>query len=376
MRWSRLRHSYPLLSDVPGLAKRVASGLAVLGVALLAAEAAARLDDFMFADVPIAANPDREFDLTQIEAWGARGKPYGHYRKWTLNSFGFLGPEMAAAPTRRRVMVLGASETFGLFESAGQNYPAQLQHELAQRGRSEFEIVNAALPGMALPSISAYWEGWAIRFQPELVLIYPSSHFYLSTEVPKPQALQSAPRQPTPPRLQSRFAERIKDLVKQLPALRAIRSWFVVSQALAGRGPDYLFTTNPDPGRLAAFEHDLEALADAVARSGAIPVLITHAFQTPSPPAAQDLAALEYFRIFLPRAQPAAIPAFVAAARQSVIGLGQRRGWRVIDAAGALSGHRELFADPVHFNDVGSRRIAGLISDELTTLAITSGGQR
>ena len=360
---------------MPGLAKRGARWLAVLGVALLSAEAASRFDDAVFADVPVFSNPDREADLTVPEIWGARGKPRGHFRKWTLNSFGFLGPEMTQSPTRRRAMILGASETFGLFESAGNDYPAQLQRELDRRNAG-VEIVNAALPGMALPSISAYWEEWASRFRPDLVLIYPSSHFYLSDEVPKRQPLLAAPRQLTAPRLQSRFAERIKDTIKQLPALRALRSWFVVSQALAGHGPGYLFTADPPPDRLAAFERDLEALAGAVVERGAVPILITHAFQTPSPPAQSDMATLEYFRIFLPRALPAAIPAFEAAARKAVLALGQRRGWRVIDAAGSFSGHRELFADPVHFNDEGSRRMAALIGEQLTAGSITSGGQR
>jgi lysophospholipase L1-like esterase len=358
-------------------ARHVRTCLAAGLTFLAAAELTARLDDYLFSDISPLASPDRERDLLVQMPWGTRGKPNGHFRKWYLNEYGFLGPSLSHLPTSTRVMVLGASETFGLYESAGQNYPAQLSKNLAERGRRDVEIVNAAVAGMTLPSLKAYWDNWVSSFQPSFVLLYPSAHFYLDNERPRVVRKPATTDWSAVRRLvtSSRFLGRIIDQGKQIQLLRALRSHLEIGRALKGKSPDYLFVARNLPqDRLHAFKHDLEELGDAVARTGATPVLITPAFKTPWPPAPSDLAELNYFRIFIPRAEADAIPAFVAAARQVIIDLGQRRGWPVIDAAYELGGRRELFADPVHFTNEGSRRLAQLIGDRLLPMLGTAAG--
>src|SRR5262245_51943022 len=71
------------------IAGRPLRWLGLLAIALLAAEMASRLDDWLFADVALLAAPDRERDLMTPEPWGFRGKPHGVYRKWRLNAHGF-----------------------------------------------------------------------------------------------------------------------------------------------------------------------------------------------------------------------------------------------------------------------------------------------
>ena len=355
-------------------------GVAVLGLGLTSAEFAARIDDRLFGDVPLLANPDRELDLTVRDENGLHGRPFGMFRKWKLDNFGFLGPDIAPTPTARRVMVLGASETFGLYESAGNDYPSRLRKLLSERGNRDVEIVNAGMAGMALPTLLQYWRSWAGGFGAKLVLVYPSPHFYLDDEPPRiasapPPARAPAALDPRDPLQWSRFAVRIKDLVRQIQILRDIRAYLVVRQALRGKGPDYLFTADPPTDRIVAFTRDLEQLSAAIVERGATPVLVTHAFRYPSPPARGDLAELRYFRMFLPRATPEAMPAFDLAARDAVLDLGRRRGWTVIDAAPALNGQRHLFADPVHFNDAGSLAMARQLVGPLEALLQSRGGQ-
>lgn len=335
-----------------------------------AGEFAARIDDRLFSDVPVMANPVREIDLMVQEAWGARGRPNGHFRKWRLNKDGFLGPDISASTSATRLMVLGASETFGLYESPGRDYPAQLRAEFTGRGITDVEVINAGLAGMALPSMAAYWKGWASHFSPNLVLIYPSAHFYLNTEPPSERPPQAMPLQQSSRPLRLRFMDRIADHLKQVPLFRRVRAFLVVRSELSGKGDDYLFTAAPPEDRLLRFTADLERLGEAIVRSGSTPVLMTHAFKMPLALSAADRAELEYFRIFLPRAKVEAMPAFEDAARQATLRLGARHGWQVIDVAGHLSGHRELFADPVHFTNEGSRRMASLIADEISAALV------
>jgi lysophospholipase L1-like esterase len=356
--------------------RRLGTALAALALGLAAGELIARLDDRLFTDVPVLASPDREADLMLRGPSGIRGKPHGVYRKWKLNNFGFLGPDMLEAPAGHRVMVLGASETFGLYESRGHDYPSLLRQELNRDGKGHIEIVNAAIAGMALPTMTQFWDAWASRFDPTIVVIYPSPQFYLDIEPPAARLKSFVPEAIPEPGVQSRLAERIKDSVKVWPVLREIRARFIVSGALKGKDDAYIFTASPPKARLEAFAQDLERLCDAIANRGAVPVLVTHAFKTPSPPAVRDLPELRYYRIFFPRATPESMPAFDAAAQTATIELARRRGWHVIDAASSLNGRRALFADPVHFNDAGSLQMASILATALPEIIASTPARR
>lgn len=130
-------------------ALRWAAVLLLVGVG---AEAAARLDDWIHDATPLLASPSRDRDLVVAESWGYRGRPHGAFRKWWLNAFGFRGPEIAQQPPSYhiRILILGASETFGLYESPDHEYPARLRARLASS--PEIEVVNAAMAGISVKS--------------------------------------------------------------------------------------------------------------------------------------------------------------------------------------------------------------------------------
>src|SRR5579863_8855627 len=87
----------------------------VLAVAL-GAESGARLDDRLFEQIPFSANPSSD-DLITRDPLGRHGTPYAHFKKWRLDNLGFRGPDVARVPTPGvpRILILGASETFGLY---------------------------------------------------------------------------------------------------------------------------------------------------------------------------------------------------------------------------------------------------------------------
>src|SRR5262249_26908441 len=151
----------------------------ILACFLLGAEAGSRFDDLFFHGTPFLATPSREHDLTQTEPWGLRGRSHGAYRKWKLNQFGFRGPEIdrTPAPGTKRIVVLGSSESFGLYEDEGREYCALLDQKL--RANGPFEVVNASMTGMALNRTMPYWENWVRQIEPHAVLLYPNPIFYL-----------------------------------------------------------------------------------------------------------------------------------------------------------------------------------------------------
>jgi len=320
-------------------------------------EVASRLDDWTFLDIPFLANPDREYDLILNDTHCIRGRPHGRFKKYRLNEFGFRGPEFdkAKPPGTTRIMLLGASETFGLYESADHEYPALLRQMFAAKG-DDVQIINAAIAGMTLPTLLENWKHWAQDFTPDFVVIYPSPQFYLSDEAPR----ADTPKPQTPPGFHSRFLGRLRDSAAQAPLLTALRVRYVLWRDLRNQDDDRIFHNVPED-RLKDFLKDIAALAEAVAASGARPVLVTHAFKTSSPPTPAETSELTAFRIFFPRAEPAVMPAFDAAANKVLLELGRERGWPVIDAAADLNGRTADFADPVHFNDAGSEAMAKIL---------------
>ena len=84
---------------------------------VLAVEMCARVDDFIAYGAPFGESytSDRLYEHDQI---GQRGRPGARYKKWHLNSLGYRGPELRNGTIR--IICLGASETFGLYEADGE----------------------------------------------------------------------------------------------------------------------------------------------------------------------------------------------------------------------------------------------------------------
>ena len=180
-------------------------------IVVFAAEVTARVDDRIRYGIPFASTPDSR-DLTIVDSLGTRGQPGARYKGWQLNNFGFRGPDITAQPTTgcTRVMVLGASETFGYYETPGKEYPAQLADSLRDAGC--FDVINAAVAGMGLRQQVWMWKNHASRFRPDYVLIYPTPLFYLRSDTstqPQDVAAAAMPAR----RLRPRLIERAKDVV-------------------------------------------------------------------------------------------------------------------------------------------------------------------
>ena len=121
--------SYQPGSQAPPAPRRRASVIgrlrqyALLGaVGVLGIEVAARVDDWIRLGVPFTHTAS-DADLRTVDSLGMHGRPLGRYHGWKLNNFGFRGPSMTALPRAgcTRIMILGASETMGLYETPGRN---------------------------------------------------------------------------------------------------------------------------------------------------------------------------------------------------------------------------------------------------------------
>jgi len=347
-------------------ARTVTAIIAALLLALVVAEVTTRFDDWLRYRMPILATADEIADLRVVDTLGVRGRPYGRYLHYHLDNYGFRGPgdvTVARRPGCERIMVLGASETFGISERDGFEYPAQLSQRLNERGCTE--VLNAAVPGMALPQIRYTWNHYWRQFAPDYVLIYPSPIFYLSNHLSKAPRVDSlrnrvVTRAPFRPRLVflAHQAFSYPEVIQRRRVARFTR------EALVGVPEDSLWREVPND-RLALFVSDLDSLASDVKNAGPTPVLMTHAIRfTPKPdPTDEDILAA--WRQFTPRATPNVMIAFEGRAAAETRALAARRGLPLADVACALSGQRTRFSDFVHFTRDGAAIVADVAARTL-----------
>ena len=115
--------------------------LALIAVFLLSSEVFMRLDDTITWGAPFVGvyNNDR---LLLQDSFGFRGRPGYRYQKWRMNNAGFRGADLPETPAdgSTRVVIAGASETFGLYEKEGVEFPARMQAILDSVAPAQFEI--------------------------------------------------------------------------------------------------------------------------------------------------------------------------------------------------------------------------------------------
>jgi hypothetical protein len=323
--------------------------------------------------MPLASPYGSEVDLVTHDSLGAHGRPGAQYLKWSLNALGTRGPEVSPLPGPGvlRVVATGASETFGQSEGPGQEYPRQLEDSLrasltggSSAPYESVEVLNAAFFGMSLPTATQDVRLRVSRFEPAIVVLYPTSVQYLSDALPRAEAPS---REPAPDpgfgaTLRPRTLTRLREELKRV-APRSWREWLWQAQVrrqLAGHEPGWRYTEVPRD-RLAAYEADLRAFIGAVRAVGAEPVLSTHANRFVGGSMA-DSALLGAWQRFYPRPEGQVILAFDSAGAEVTMRVADDSSVALADVRTALSNCPACFADYAHFTDEGAARVAGTVA--------------
>ncbi len=135
-------------------------------------ELACRIEQWFLYDAPVLGMYTYDTALFTTDEYGIRGKPHGGYEKWRLNSLGFRGPEMSIEKQngRLRIVCIGASETFGLYESRDNEWPRQLERKLKVQG-IEAEVINAAIAGMSLSQRTIHLQKRILQLRPDVIVV-------------------------------------------------------------------------------------------------------------------------------------------------------------------------------------------------------------
>jgi hypothetical protein len=359
--------------------RKLMSGLAHLALFVAVLELTCRIEDRIRFGTPLMSRVVSSEDLREQNGTSIQGRPNARYQKWALNSFGLRGPavKQERTPGTVRIVAVGGSETFGLTESAGLEYPRQLEDSLnAARASAphlpSFEVLNAALPGMSLPTIEQDLLHRVRSLAPDVVVVYPSPSFYVDRDPPHaPTDVHPAGELPLERAFYPRFVGRWTNSIKGLlpgPTLRWLRQRDI-DEEVNQYPPEWRFTSIPED-RLQLFDRDLRSMVGTIRAIGAEPVLATHGNAFMGGGASPDDDLAQAWVRFYPRSTAATLISFDSAARDVTLQIARDSGVVAVDVAASLARTKEpVFSDFVHFTDLGAARVAGALREPLLALA-------
>jgi hypothetical protein len=352
---------------------------------VLTLELTCRIEDWIRFSTPPFSPITSQTDLLVRDADGVHGRPNARFQKWAMNALGTRGPaaSLSKAPGTTRVVIVGASETFGLYESPGKEYPRQLEdslnHALASHstcsssGARRYEVLNAALPGMSLPTIDEDVRNRVRRFGADVIVVYPTPSQYLEDEPPRAARPDSSGRADEPllaRALHPRIARRLREQAKTaLPDF--LKTWMrrrETEQYVRAHPPGWRFSSIP-ADRLAQYGADLRHLIGTIRSTGAVAVVATHA-NVFMQPGSIDRDLLLAWERFYPRAPGAVIVAFDSAARAETLRAASDSSVATVDLATRLSASpRAAFSDFSHFSDEGAAIVASTVAPSILSVA-------
>ena len=331
-------------------------GMAILF--LLVLELAARTDDYFNWKAPFWGTYSNE-NLSISDQYGWHNRPNARFQKWEINSFGFRGPDISKEKPEGviRIICVGASVTFGLFESENKEYPRQMQALLDEKYPGRFQVLNAACPGMSPPRIVFYFNTWLTQFDPDIITYYPASDFYLN-EVPPSKEILTIDQPSRPPfslRLTGKARIALKGFIPQ--------SWqtdfkrYNMEKAIDRHPKDWLWQSPPQD-RLDLYRDHIEYLVDDIRQHGGQVLLATKANSISPEMNAFDRFNMTNWRSYHIRATEQCLLEMDSAAAEIIRQVGLNIDVPVADIAPYLPKTSDYFADSGHLTDKGAAIVA------------------
>jgi lysophospholipase L1-like esterase len=336
---------------------RVVLAILAFGLTL---ELCARVDDLIRYRAPFLSNYTYDSMFT-TDALGRTGKPYASFRDYRLNSLGFRGPEVRPGGTR--VVCIGASETFGLYEDPGQEFPRQIEYDLNAKSPSmQFQVVNAGLVGQTIRTAAVRIPQYVQELHPQFAVIYPTPANYIWLPwIQKAPAAQTAAAQS---KFELRFVDKTRDAIKRLAPpglLDYLRRKDIDREAAAyGKPMDRVSDESVN-----AFRSDLSEMIDALRQHGVTPVLVTHANRFGPTLSEKDSEELTAWRRFYPMLTETGFLDMDRRMNDAIRTLAAEKHVPLVDGAAIVPPGDEYFGDAIHFTTKGSSLLASSIAKKI-----------
>jgi lysophospholipase L1-like esterase len=263
---------------------------------------------------------------------------------------------------------MGASETFGLYESPDMEFPAQMQQIFDRNFPGGFQVLNAACPGMSPSRITHYYRVWIRQFDPDYVVYYPTPSFMLDADT---VTILRTPSEQRRPHFQPSFRieQRVSNALKQfLPTtIQTYVRELMMKRELQRHSSDWVVDTIPESA-VQLFAQNLVVLANTVKQSGAKIIFATHANRISDPMTKEDLPALIAWRKQNPRRTEHCIIEMEKTANIIIRQVSVEQGIPVVDLAMIVPKSDDYFADYLHFTDQGAEVVADALVKQVFQL--------
>jgi lysophospholipase L1-like esterase len=328
-------------------------------------EVACRIEQWYLYDAPVLGMYTYDTALFTTDEYGITGKANGIYEKWRLNSFGFRGPEVGLQRPqgRLRIVCMGASETFGLYESREHEWPRQLERRLEMEDFS-VEVINAAIAGMSLSQRTVHLQRRLMRLQPDVVVMMLEYGSYAGMTPEKVRNQRS--RRPALPGRDG-VMERIKALrapiklkesaVPRLPLFmqKKLSEWEKAVKLEVRRkdaGERFRSYQHVTPFEVETFRQDLAALNEVTKLAGIRLVILSPAMWLTD----ENLSSMYLSWPYVDEGWWREARAQMGEAAEK---FAEKEQIPYLDLSQIVNGHEEdWMLDMLHFNDAGATQVA------------------
>lgn len=211
------------MTDMIRILKNVVKFISIAIAFTLTIEFSARIDDAIRFGAPFLSKytADR---LRTIDKEGLQiNIPNARFEKWRNNSLGYRGQEISQKklPGMLRVVCLGASESYGLYESPDKEWPAQLDAILPSQ---KYQVINASVAGMTLATYKTYLKKYVLPIKPDIIICFINPFFYASgfDNVLKNSASHTKYTKPTEKKTGLNLTESIISNIRFLPKIKQV----------------------------------------------------------------------------------------------------------------------------------------------------------
>ena len=362
-------------SSLKGQFRRGLKILLSFVVFLVMLEAAARVDDRIRYGAPLLDKYSSDLLRTNDSDGIRMNVPGSHFEKWKINRFGFRGREIELQKPKgiKRIICMGSSETFGLYEDLGKEWPAQLGEMLASIGH--FEVINASVTGLYLKDFRPYMEKYVLRFDPDFVILVVNPYYYgLENRgnhvAAKPNAGDTKKRDKGGRfsgwdlSQECRILPKMKQAVKRaMPEdfYRRYALWSMARQVdrlehsyLKGRKAADVISK----GGLENFKSDLENLVEFLRRKGIDVILISYPALISKENIREHLDVFLDYRRFCIGLSFEGIIDCLLKANEMIRSVAIESGSGFVDLESAIPKTTEFFGDNVHYTDKGAKIVA------------------
>jgi len=342
---------------------------------IITIEVCARIDDKIRYRAPFFGDYSSALLRTKDPEGINCNVPNSRFEKWKINRFGFPGEDITSTKPKGmiRIICMGTSETFGLYESPRQEWPNQLKNMLKED--NHFEVINTSVVGLPLKKYHRYIEKYVLKLTPDMIILFinPFDYAVGTEKFAKRQNISQKEIKEGLRRKISDFKKIISN-IRILPKLKQVFKKVIPNQVLRRyqiwdlkRQLNDLERRRLDGSKpinaisnesLEGFRNDLEELIQFLRHQkievilGSYPVMIS-----PENLDKHLEIFLDHRRFYVELSLQGIIDASVkfnevieSVADEYLIGF--------IDNNAAISKNTEYFADNVHYTDEGARLVA------------------